>query len=184
MSGFFSKLFGGKKKNEGGEVQSLIEATLDGLIEKGEFELTYEISVNSEESGSQEIKIELSGADEDLIKDREGQMIDSLQLFIQRVVQHHLPDDRTKIVIDCGGYLEESSQELVDLAEKLKGIALEKGKSVYFRALPPKDRKIIHQYLANDERVRSRSIGDGLFKKIKIYPVKNKNEEQAFSDGE
>ena len=60
----------------------------------------------------------------------------------------------------------------MDLADKLKGIALEKGKSVYFRALPPKDRKVIHQYLANDQRVKSRSIGDGLFKKIKIYPVK------------
>ena len=59
----------------------------------------------------------------------------------------------------------------VELAEKLKGIALEKGKSVYFRALPPKDRKVIHQYLAEDGRVKSRSIGEGHFKKIKIYPT-------------
>jgi len=184
MSGFFSKLFGGKKKNEGGEVEALIEATLDGLIEKGEFELHFELNSGEDESGAPQVLIEFSGADEEMLKDREGQMIDAVQLFVQRVIQHHLPEDRTKIMIDCGGYREESNQALVDLAEKLKGIALEKGKSVYFRALPPKDRKVIHQYLANDERVRSRSIGEGLYKKIKIYPIKNRGEEHSYTDSE
>jgi len=184
MSGFFSKIFGGKKQNEGSEVETLIQTTLDGLFEIGGFDISFEMESNVDNTDSHHITVELSGDDTDLIKDREGAVIDSIQLFVQRVVQHHLPEDRTKITIDCGGYREESNQALVDLAEKLKGIALEKGKSVYFRALPPKDRKVIHQYLANDERVRSRSIGDGLFKKIKIYPVKNKNEESSYSDNE
>jgi spoIIIJ-associated protein len=76
------------------------------------------------------------------------------------------------ISFDCNGYREESSKALVDLADKLKEKALEGGRSVYLRALPPKDRKIVHQHLATDERVRSRSVGEGLYKKIKIYPVK------------
>ena len=109
-------------------------------------------------------------------------MIDSVQLFLKRVIQHHFPDDRTDVVIDCNGFIEESSKELVELAEKLKGIALEKGKSVYFRALPPKDRKVIHQYLASDDRVKSRSIGDGLYKKIKIYPAKGATQDETSAD--
>ena len=52
---------------------------------------------------------------------------------------------------------------------------MSKGKPVYFRALPPRDRKVVHQYLAEDGRVKSRSIGDGLYKKIKIFPVKNES---------
>jgi spoIIIJ-associated protein len=55
-------------------------------------------------------------------------------------------------------------------------MALEKGRSVYFRALPPKDRKIIHQHLASDDRIKSRSVGEGNFKKIKIYPAKSSKE--------
>jgi spoIIIJ-associated protein len=172
MSGFFSKLFGTKKKTGESEVESLVLATVEGLVEKAGFELSFEVESRVDDQNEPEIVIELTGADEEILKDKEGQMIDAIQLFLKRVVQHHFPEDRTNIFIDCNGYREESSQALIDLAEKLKGIALEKGKSVYFRALPPKDRKIIHQHLAGDERVKSRSIGDGLYKKIKIYPVK------------
>ncbi|PIS09945.1 MAG: hypothetical protein COT73_12015 [Bdellovibrio sp. CG10_big_fil_rev_8_21_14_0_10_47_8] len=172
MSGIFSKLFGGKKKSGSSEVETLVHATVESLIEKAQFELSFDIESSLDDKGESQIIIEFTGADEEVLKDKEGQMIDAIQLFLKRVVQHHFPEDRTNILIDCNGYREESSQALVELAEKLKGIALEKGKSVYFRALPPKDRKVIHQYLAGDERVKSRSIGDGLYKKIKIYPVK------------
>jgi spoIIIJ-associated protein len=175
MSGFFSKLFGGgtkAKKTGGSEVENLVSTTVEGLMEKSGFELSFEVESGTDDQGEPQIVIEFTGADEEILKDKEGQMIDAIQLFLKRVIQHHFPEDRTNIVIDCNGYREESSQALIDLAEKLKGIALEKGKSVYFRALPPKDRKIIHQHLAGDERVKSRSIGDGLYKKIKIYPVK------------
>lgn len=168
---FFSKLFGGKKK-EVSNVEALVTSTVEGLIEKAQFDLSFEVRSEKNDKGEDQITVEFSGTDEDILKDQEGQMIDAVQLFLKRVMQHHFPEDRTEVLIDCNGYREENSQQLVELAEKLKGIVLEKGKSVYFRALPPKDRKIIHQYLADDTRVKSRSIGDGLYKKIKIYPTK------------
>lgn len=172
MAGFFSKLFGGaKKKNGPAEAEQLINDTVQGIIDRASFDLKFNL-VHTEENEEPVVIINFEGPDEALLKDREGQLIDAFQLLIKRVLQHSLPEDRTNIVVDCNGFREESTQALVDLAEKLKGIALEKGKSVYFRALPPKDRKVIHQYLANDQRVKSRSIGDGLYKKIKIYPVK------------
>lgn len=175
MSGFFSKLFGGKKKDSGSsDIETLVGKTIDGLIEKGQFDLSYVIRLDTENADEPKLTVEFKGKDEALLKDKEGQMIDSLQLFIKRVIQHNFPEDRTNVQIDCNGFIEESAQALVDLAEKLKGVALEKGKSVYFRALPPKDRKVIHQYLAEDSRVKSRSIGEGLYKKIKIYPVKSR----------
>lgn len=183
MTGFLSRLFGGKKKDAGGsEVEVLVRSTVEGLVEKGGFDLQFEVSSGADDKGFPQILIELSGADEELLKEREGQMIDSIQLFLQRVIQHNFPEDKTSIQIDCNGYREESSQALIDLAEKLKGVAIEKGKSVYIRALPPKDRKIVHQYLASDDRVKSRSIGDGLYKKIKIYPAKSGGAEEGRAD--
>jgi len=174
---FFKRLFGGKKESvEGaGEIENLVRQSLDGLIEKGNFELEYELTFENDDKGEPQVLVEVKGKDEEILRDKEGQMIEALQLFVKRVLQHHLPEDRTNVVIDSNGYREESSKELIELAEKLKGVALEKGKPVYFRAMPPKDRKVIHQHLAADDRVKSRSIGEGIYKKIKIYPVKPGN---------
>jgi spoIIIJ-associated protein len=171
MAGFLSKIFG-KKKQGGGEIESLLQETLDSLIEKASFSLDYDLSFEGGEDNENQILVEFSGEDEDLLRDKEGQMIDAIQLYLKRVIQHRFPEDRSNVSVDSGGYLQEANQALEDLAEKLKGVALEKGKSVYIRPLAPRDRKVVHQYLASDDRVRSRSVGEGLFKKIKIYPAK------------
>lgn len=178
MSGFFSKLFGGKKKETGlasggaDSATALVQDVLQGLIERAHLELHFEVQ-SSMNGATEEITIEVSGADEGLVTEKEGALLDAFQLFIKRVLQHQLPDANVNVSFDSNGFREESSKELIELAEKLKEKALEQGRSVYLRALPPKDRKIVHQHLANDERVRSRSVGDGLYKKIKIYPVKS-----------
>jgi spoIIIJ-associated protein len=178
MTGLFSKLFGGKKTGNGkpSSTTGLVEEIMDGLISRCQFDLDY--TVHTDGGGeTEEISVELTGQDEDLLTEKEGAVLDALQLFIKRVVQHQMPDARVNVNFDCNGYREESNRELVELAEKLRDKCLEQGRSVYVRALPPKDRKIVHQYLANDERVRSRSVGDGLYKKIKIYPAKGTGRE-------
>lgn len=170
--GFFSKLFGGKSKSASSQVEALVQKTLEGIIEKAEFDLSFEMNSEKEEDGSSVLSIQFSGADEEMLKDKKGQMLDALQLFLKRVVQHNYPEDKTNIMVDCGGYRDETANALIERAENLKQICIEQGKSVYYRALPPKDRKVVHQYLAKDPRIKSRSLGDGLYKKIKIYPAK------------
>jgi spoIIIJ-associated protein len=176
MTGFFGKLFGGGKKkeaSEGGAV-GLVKDIMAGLVERGGFDLTFKVWAEPEG----DVKVEMSGEDVELLKTREGQLLDAFQLFVTRVLQHQLPEQSIEVSVDCEGYREEANQALIDLADKLKEVALSKGKSVYIRALPPKDRKVVHQYLAEDGRVKSRSIGDGHFKKIKIYPAKDNHRDQ------
>lgn len=173
MTGIFGKFFGGKKKSDD-QVLDAVEETLQGIIENAGFDLSYEAS--AEDSGGS-VFVELFGEDEELLKAKEGQLLDALQLFVKRVLQHRFPEDNIHVDIDSDGFREAANEALLELADKLKGIALDKGKSVYFRALPPKDRKVIHQYLAEDGRVKSRSVGDGHYKKIKIYPAKNPRQE-------
>lgn len=174
MTGLFGRLFGkkdGAAAATPGSVKESIIATLNDLFEAAKFNLVFDIVQDTERP--EHYLVEISGDDEEMLRAKEGQLLDAIQLFLTRVVQHQMPDERIVISVDNAGYREESNQSLVDLAEKLKAVALEKGKPVYFRALPPRDRKVIHQHLANDVRVKSRSVGDGLYKKIKIYPLKN-----------
>ena len=151
---------------------AIISKTLEGIIEKAQFDLSFEINTEKEEDGNSTLAVQFSGGDEELLKDKKGQMLDAFQLFLKRVIQHNFPEDKTNITVDCDGYRDESANALIERAENLKQICIEQGKSVYYRALPPKDRKVVHQYLAKDTRIKSRSLGDGLYKKIKIYPAK------------
>ncbi len=180
--GFFSKLFGGKGKGANSEVEELVKKTLGGIIEKAQFELDFDIRTDQEEDGSATLSVEFNGADEELLKDKKGQLLDAFQLLLKRAIQHNFPEDKTNLTVDCGGYRDESANALIERAENLKAICIEQGKSVYYRALPPKDRKVVHQYLAKDPRVKSRSLGDGLYKKIKIYPAKSSGAGSASSD--
>ena len=167
MTGLFGKLFGKKKKEVSGPA-AIVEDILANIVEIGKFELTYD--VNTLEDGS--VNVDLFGKDEELLTSKEGQLLDAFQLYVRRALQHQIPEDNINVNMDCANFREQANAALIALADKLKDIALSKGKSVYFRALPPKDRKVIHQYLAEDGRVKSRSVGDGHFKKIKIYPLK------------
>jgi len=167
MTGFFGKLFGKKEAAGSSAPAGLIDEVLSGLFQTAGLDFSFDIDDSGEN-----IFVEIYGDDEELLRAREGQLLDAIQLFLTRVLQHQLKDERVFIQVDNEGFREQANQELTELAEKLKNVALEKGKPVYFRALPPRDRKVIHQYLAEDGRVKSRSIGDGLYKKIKIYPLK------------
>lgn len=166
MTGILGKLFGSSKKKREG-MEGLVEEALQTVLELCKLELSFDIK-RTEEG---EMNVEMFGKDDELLTSKEGQLLDALQLYVRRVAQHQMPDQHCNINLDCGDFRQKADAALVELAEKLKGIALSKGKSVYFRALPPKDRKVIHQYIAEDGRVKSRSIGDGHYKKIKIYPV-------------
>lgn len=177
MAGFFKRLFGGKKSEANSEVESLISSTMEGIIAHSGLDLSYNLSKSQEAGGDEIVLVNIEGADDELLQDNKGELLRAFQLLLQRVVQHNFPEDRTKIDVDNNDYLKEASESLIEIVEDLKEKAIRNGKSVYLRALPPKERKIVHQYLASDSRVRGRSIGDGLYKKIKIYPVKNSNKE-------
>lgn len=174
----FSKLFGGGKKSQGNfkGPQEFLEKTLTGLLQRAGLELKAEFS--DLDNG---LAIELSGNDEELLVDKEGALLDAIQLFLKRCLQHTFSEQDLEVTVDSNSYRSESNKSLMELVDKLKQKALDQGRSVYLRALPPKDRKVVHQYLANDEQVKSRSVGDGLYKKIKIFPVRKGNT-QGVSD--
>lgn len=166
MTGILGKLFGKKKKENG--PAGLVEEILVQTLQLASLELSCDVKDVDENT----VHVDIFGKDEEMLTSKEGQLLDALQLYVRRAIQHQLPEQNINVNVDCSNFREQANEALIALAEKLKGIALQKGKSVYFRALPPKDRKVIHQYLAEDGRVKSRSIGEGHFKKIKIYPIK------------
>lgn len=169
--GLFGKLFGGGDKNEGVDTpEALIQDVFDNIIELAQLDLSFDLE-EVEGQRVQAFKANFFGSDEKLLTKRDGQLLDALQLFSKRALQHQFSDEPVNIICDAGDFRAKENQQLEGMIEKLKNKALDQGRSVYVKALAPKERRIVHQFISKDERVKSKSIGDGHYKKIKIFPV-------------
>ncbi|RWX51198.1 R3H domain-containing protein [Candidatus Electrothrix marina] len=105
---------------------------------------------------------------------REGRTLDSLQYLLRKITSRRLPD-RIMLSLDVGTYRERRAEELKTLALELAARVREEGKTQAIPALNPSERRVVHMVLQDDNTIRSRSVGAGLFKKVLIYkPGKKK----------
>jgi spoIIIJ-associated protein len=98
----------------------------------------------------------------------EGKTLDSLQYLIRKIAAKK-SSERLRIAVNIGDFRERRLEELKVLAVDLAALVKADGKTQVIPALNPSERREIHIILQEDKEVRSRSVGDGLFKKILIY---------------
>ena len=105
---------------------------------------------------------------EEVLTSQEGKTLDSLQYLLRKIISKKIPG-RVNLSIDVGNYREQRQQQLEALALEYSGLVKENGKTQVISSLNPSERRVVHVALQDDPDIRSRSIGDGLFKKVLIY---------------
>ncbi|TKB12218.1 Jag N-terminal domain-containing protein [Desulforhopalus sp. IMCC35007] len=115
----------------------------------------------------------LRGDFEEELTGVDGKVLDSIQYILRKIVTRKV-SEKLRISINVGDFREKRLENLKDKAIELAGQVKEDGKTQVLPALNPSERRAIHMILQEDKEIRSRSVGDGLFKKILIYkPGKN-----------
>jgi spoIIIJ-associated protein len=112
MGNFFSKLFGRDKSKNSSEPIGAVHEAVEGIIARAGFDLEAQVS-----QGEEGILINFTGNDAGLVTDREGMLLDSFQIFIKRMLQNRFSDQKIEVHVDCDGFMEDSAQELRDLAD-------------------------------------------------------------------
>ncbi len=116
----------------------------------------------------------ISGEHQDALVGSEGRTLDSLQYLLRKMMSRRLPD-RMMLSLDVGNYREQRAEDLKERALQLAAQVKEDGKTQAIPALNPSERRVVHMLLQEDREIRSRSVGEGLFKKVLIYkPGKKK----------
>jgi len=92
-----------------------------------------------------------------------------LQYVINRIVSKK-PHDGPGIVVDAEGYRGRREDSLADLATRLAEKAMKTGRPVPVEPMNPHDRRIIHVTLAEHIGVTTESEGEGMFRRVVIYP--------------
>ncbi len=114
------------------------------------------------------LRCHISGEYEDELVGSEGRTLDSMQYLLRKMMSSSLPD-RMMLSLDAGDFRQRRAEELKTRALQLAEEVKETGKTQAIPALNPAERREVHMILQEDKAIRSRSVGDGLFKKILIY---------------
>ncbi|MBU4237515.1 MAG: Jag N-terminal domain-containing protein [Proteobacteria bacterium] len=120
------------------------------------------------EAQGSSVRCHVSGDFEEDLTGQEGKTLDSLQYLLRKIIARKV-SERVRISIDVGDFKEKRQDELQDQALALAVLVKEDGKTQVIPSLNPSERRVVHMALQNDKEIRSRSVGDGLFKKILIY---------------
>jgi spoIIIJ-associated protein len=158
------------------EVEQVSQENMD--IVKNELGQLLELmgypSVVHVESSGISVRCCIQSGFEEALTGQDGKPLDSLQYLLRKIIARKIPD-RLRLSIDIGDFRERRQQELAEKALQLANMVKEDGKTQVIAALNPSERRVVHMTLQEDKEIRSRSVGEGLFKKILIYkPGKGK----------
>ena len=141
---------------------SNISASLSHILELIEVENS---GIDFTLTGS-ELHLNIKGDDLDLLTSKRGAVLDALQFLVNKM--HGQKGGR--IFIDCDGFRSRHEEDISGLALRLGEKAKRLRKPVTINSLNAHDRRLVHMALQDDQELRSRSKGDGEFKKVVIYP--------------
>jgi spoIIIJ-associated protein len=148
----------------------LAQEILTQILEK--MDETCNISASQE---GDQINIHIDGQDAGLLIGKQGQTLEVLQYLVTKMLAKKAKK-KPRVVIDIESYRERHKQALIDLAVKYGEKAKRIGKPVTLNPMNAHDRRIIHLSLQTDKEIKTKSRGEGLYKKIIIYPAKKRGE--------
>jgi spoIIIJ-associated protein len=123
----------------------------------------------SAEHGDGKITLLIEGDRSGLLIGRKGKTLDALQFIVNKIVKKSL-DKKISIVIDSENYRIKREEVLTQMALRMGDKAKRIKKPVTTSPLNPHERRIIHLALKEDDRLDTKSRGDGLLKRVVIIP--------------
>ena len=147
--------------------------TPDALLEASEIVSTLLkfMNIPCEIKIREEGLLEIIGDGSGLIIGKRGQTLDSLQFLLNRIMNKSRQEP-LYITLDTEGYRQRHVNHLKAMALKMGQKARRTGQSISLEKMNPYDRRIIHLALKNENGLNTKSIGEGIYKKVVIVPRK------------
>ena len=115
--------------------------------------------------------LEIKGDREGILIGKHGRTLESLQILINRMVNKRLKN-AMRVILDIDGYRKRRSDSIAQMAHRLGEKIKRTGHSLIVGPFNPYDRRIIHLILKEDPSLKTESLGEGEFKKVKIILIK------------
>lgn len=114
--------------------------------------------------------LDVQGSDSGAAVGRRGEVLDALEHLLNRVAER-TGNGAGGFVLDADGHRAKRQSALEELARDSAERVRRRRKAVTLDALGPSDRRIVHLALKSEAGVRTRSVGEGLYRKLQVIPV-------------
>ncbi len=117
------------------------------------------------------VYVELESAtNSGLLIGRKGKTLEALQFMVNLMVNSSTGSDK-KIILDIELYREKRERALRKMSKDIAFKVNKTGRPWTLEPMNPFERRLIHLTLQNDDRVTTKSEGQGIYRKIKIMPA-------------
>jgi spoIIIJ-associated protein len=140
--------------------------------------LLQRLGIETEVEGSikeGDIYLEIKSDDGGILIGKHGRTLEALQIIVSRMVNKHIKKP-VRIILDVAGYKKRRADSLEKMAGRLGENVKKTGKEVLIGPFNAHDRRIIHIALKEDLSLKTESLGEGEWKKIKIIPTRQEGE--------
>ncbi len=120
------------------------------------------------------LSLSIDAQDPGLLIGKQGQTLEALQYLLTKMVAKKARR-KVRVFIDIESYRARHQEALTQLALKSGEKVKKSGKPVTLNPMNPHDRRIIHLALQGDKDLKTMSRGEGLYKKVVVYPMRKKD---------
>ena len=111
--------------------------------------------------------LDIDGEDVPFLRGEGGELLDALEVLVNQAFTRSLPHPE-HITCDAGGYRATRELELRAMARHAAERVRATGVPFSFGPMSPNERRVIHLALANDEVVRTESVGEGNLRRLRV----------------
>ncbi len=126
-------------------------------------------SVKNIKEGANRVYIELESQQSGLIIGRKGKTLEALQFLLSLMINHKVGSEK-KIILDIESYRDKRERAIRKLSRDAAHRVIRTGRPWTLEPMNPFERRLIHLTLQNDSRVETRSEGEGIYRKVKVFP--------------
>ncbi|MER5940973.1 R3H domain-containing nucleic acid-binding protein [Streptomyces sp. NPDC001928] len=141
---------------------------LEGLLDIADLDGDIDMDVEADRAAVSIIS-DASGRDLQKLVGREGEVLEALQ-ELTRLAVHRETGDRSRLMLDIGGYRAKKRAELSELGAKAAAEVKNTGEPVKLKPMTPFERKVVHDAVKS-AGLRSESEGEEPQRFVVVLPA-------------
>lgn len=113
------------------------------------------------------IKVNISDERASFLIGYRGETLNSLQNILSNIASND-KQEKVRVLLNISNYREKRERDLIALSNRIAESVVKSRKSITLEPMTAYDRKIIHNYLQNNEKVTTYSVGKEPYRKVVV----------------